>query len=262
MHVYIYDTYVNQKKFDSVAAKIETRITDLGLNGRIIRLSMISSVASAVESEAKKGAKTIVAVGSNKLLHETINAVARLQSMEVANPHIPVGFIPVGKRNNSIADCLGLDYEEAACDILSARRVEKLDLAKANNRFFLTQATIPTGDTTVEIDENYSIEINTTGEIGVINLPCRLDPPPEVGSHPKDGILELYIKTKATGKFLPLNPVSNNQSQSIFSFSSLRIVNEKTPLMLDDTYEQKAPVNIETAKEKINLIVGKNRKFI
>lgn len=260
MHVYIYDSFVTSKKYDSVAAKIETRITDLGLSGRIIRLGMVSSVASAIRDEAKKGAKTIVAVGGNKLLHETINTVAALQSTETPNPDVPVGFIPVGKKDNSIAERLGLDYNEAACDILSARRIEKLDLARANNSFFLTQAAITAEGTTVEIDENYSIEINTVGDIGIINLPTNMDLPAEINTNPKDGILELFIKTKTGGKFLPLSP-SADHNQSVFSFEKLTILNKQHKVILDESAQINSPVTISIAKERINLIVGRKRKF-
>ena len=38
MHVYIYDSFLNHKKFEKIIARIETRVTDLGLNGKINRL--------------------------------------------------------------------------------------------------------------------------------------------------------------------------------------------------------------------------------
>jgi hypothetical protein len=50
MHIYIYDSFVNQKKYDSTTAKIETRITDLGLNGKIVRLGIIISVEEVINN--------------------------------------------------------------------------------------------------------------------------------------------------------------------------------------------------------------------
>ena len=105
MHVYIYDTFLSQKKYDSVLARIETRTTDLGLNGKIIRLGLMHSLFDTVENEIKKGAKTITAVGNSELLHKIINIVARLSSENILIKNIPLGFIPIGKSNN-IAKCL------------------------------------------------------------------------------------------------------------------------------------------------------------
>ena len=259
MHIYIYDTYVSQKKNNSTIIKIETRITDLGLNGKIVRLSMLSSLFSVVQNEIKKGAKTITVVGNNNILHNTINALASLSAQGAIQGSMPLGFIPVGKTNNSIAFNLGLNLEEAACDTISARRVKTFDLGKANDNYFLSQAIISSSGTSVNIDQNYSIEIMGVGKIGVVNLPILSELPKEAGSNAEDGILELFIKTQESNKFLPF-PDKNIQ-QSIFSFKELTIQNKTKKVILDDIFEINTPVKISIAQEKIDLIVGKSLKF-
>lgn len=259
MHIYIYDSFVNQKKYESIRAHIETRITDLGLNGKIIRRGIMSSVYDSVENEIKKGAKTIVAVGNNHLLSQVINSIATLSSLSMLGQDIPLGFIPIGKKNNNIAEFLGINSVEEACNILSARRIQKLDLGLANNYYFLSQATITSQGTTIEIDKNYSIEVMELGEIGVINLLVDNKLPSRIKSNAKDGILELSIKTKKLKKFLPLNPLKTKQS--IFAFKKLKIINKSQPVMIDNAIKIPAPVEISIAKEKLNIIVGKNRKI-
>lgn len=259
MHVYIYDLYVNKKKFNNTITRIETRITDLGLNGKIIRLGVMSSLYDSIENELAKGAKTIIAVGNNSLLNQVINSMARLTSLSAVNKNIPIGFIPVGKDDNEIADHLGISLNEKACDILSARRVQKLDLGLINNYYFLTQATITTEGTTVEIDKNYSIEILEKGEVGIVNLPINVEMPENIKSNAKDGVLELFIKTRNTKKFLPIS--TGKPNQSVFSFQKLKIINSKHPVIIDNSVKIPTPVNISIAKEKINLIVGKHRSF-
>ncbi|OGF25735.1 hypothetical protein A2303_07090 [Candidatus Falkowbacteria bacterium RIFOXYB2_FULL_47_14] len=259
MHIYIYDSYVNEKRFNSIIARVETRITDLGLNGKIIRLGIMSSLYDSIENELIKGAKTIIAVGNNSLLNQVINSVARLTALNSVNKNIPIGFIPVGNKDNEIADHLGISINEEACDILSARRVQKLDLGLINNYYFLTQATITTEGTTIEIDKNYSIEILEKGEVGVVNLPINVDLPDNIKSNAKDGVLELYIKTKNTKKFLPIS--TGKPNQSVFSFKKLKITNPKHSVLIDNSIKITTPVNITIANEKINLIVGKNRSF-
>ena len=260
MHIYIYDSYVNQKKYESTVARIETRITDLGLNGKIIRLGITNSVFDSVENEIKKGAKTIVAVGGDILLNNIINSVAAINSQTQLNKKIPIGYIPVGKKNVELAKNLGTEYEEKACDVLSARRVQTFDLGLVNNNYFLTKATITTAGTTIEIDKNYSLEINKPGEIEIINLPYTNDLPLGVNSNAKDGILELFIKTKETNN--PFTTNLNQLSSSVFTFKNLRIINKNKPLTIDNAISIPTPVDIKIANEKISLIVGKTRNFL
>jgi len=259
MHIYIYDKFLSQKKYDSSLARIETRITDLGLNGKIVRLNLMNSVYEAVENEIKNGAKTIIAVGSDNLLNQIINVMAKLSFLKTFTAKIPLGFIPVGKSDNTLGPILGIGFEENACDALSGRRIVTLDLGRASDEYFLTQAIITSKGTSVEIDQNYSIEIMGAGEIGVINLPINDSLPPQAKTKANDGILELFIKTNASRKFLP---ISREKGQSsVFSFKKLKIINKHFPVVLDNTKEIPTPVEIAIAKEKINLIVGKVRKF-
>ncbi len=259
MHIYIYDSFVNQKKYDSVLARIETRITDLGLNGKIIRLGVMKSVHEYIENEVRKGAKSIIAVGNNHLLNQVINSMAKLASFNILTTDIPAGIIPIGKKNNELADFLGIDHEEDACNILSARRIEKLDLGLANHYYFLSLAKITSTGTTIKIDNNYMIEVMEQGEIGVVNLPVDVDLPKNVKSNATDSVMELYIKINGSKKYLPIGP--QKTKQSIFSFNKLTIINKHEQVFIDNTIKIPSPVDITVAKEKINLIVSKNRKF-
>lgn len=259
MHVYLYDTFVNQKKHESIIARIETRITDLGLNGKIIRRGTMNSVFSTIDNEIRKGAKTIVAIGDNDIFSQTINAVAKIISQNINAKSIPLGFVPIGKKNNSIAWQLGLGSSEDACDVISARRVKAFDLGLANDFYFLTSAQITTKGTTIEIDKNYSIEISKPGSVEVINMPLTDSLPNEINSDPNDGVLELCINADDSKRFLSFS--GSKHSPSVFSFKKLMIVNKLHKLTIDASQQIKTPVEISIAKEKINLIIGKNRKF-
>lgn len=256
MYIYIYDIFVSEKKYESTIAKIETRITDLGLNGKIIRLSVMSSLFETIKNELKKGAKTITVVGNDSILNQAITAIAKLSPANGIYKNVPLGFIPVGKKNNSLAGFLGLAMEEDACDSLSARRIKYINLGLANNNHFLTHATIPTTGTILEIDKTYTIEISEPGEIGIVNL---LKDEETSDRKNQNGVLELYIKTKTAKKYLPL--IKEFGEQSVFSFKNLTILNKKFPVTLDNSQEIQSPVNISLAQEKLNIIVGKNHQF-
>lgn len=260
MHVYIYDSFLAHKKYDKVLATIETRITDLGLNGKIDRLGPMKNIKNMVENEIKRGAKTIVAVGNDRTVNEVMNVITSLKDLKLYNNSAPLGIIPIGKENNNIAESLGIGQEEEACNILAARRIEKLDLGLANNRFFLLNATIASQGTTIEINQTYSIEIMDKGEISVINLPDKNLDSNKAKFDPRDGIIELLIRVKKSSGFLKIG--GEKIGESVFSLKKLAIHNNKNyPVVLDGCVEIPAPAEISVMKEKIKIIVGKERSF-
>ena len=256
MYIYIYDNFVNQKKYESALAKIETRITDLGLNGKIMRLNIMSSLSDTIKNELKKGAKTIVVVGDDNTLNNAISTLAGL-APDNAFKKIPLGFIPVNKKNNTIAEHLGLSYNEFACDMISARRIKTMDLGMVNNNYFLTQASITAKDTIIEIDDTYSIEISKPGEINIINLPIIANLPINFNISAQDNILDLFIKTNKN----IFSNKKNSFEQSVFPFRELNILNKHSSLILDNTIKIKCPATIKIADKKIDLIVGKKKLF-
>lgn len=257
MHVYIYDSYLGSKKYDAQIAKIETRLTDLGLNGKIIRMGLLQSLKDSVQNELKKGAKTIIAVGNADLLHQTINSLMSFYSNTSYFNPVPVGFIPVGSDNNSIATNLGIPSNVDACNILSARRIENLDLGQINDKFFLSLAEIDAYGTTVLVDNSYTIQINEPGKIKIINLSLDDDAINKKISA-QDGKLEFFIETNKNSKLF----FKKTNSSSVFTFKSLLIENKnKAQFKIDSISHLSTPVNIKIAPRAIKLIVGKSRYF-
>lgn len=259
MHVYIYDTFVSDRKYEKIVARIETRITDLGLNGKIVRLGITTNVFSTIENEVRKGAKTIVVVGNNAIYNQAINALARLSGLGLMSRAVPLGFIPIDAKASKIAKYFGIENYEEACDFISARRIEPIGLGLANDQYFLTQARITTVGSMLEIDKDYTIEILENGDIYVINLPTEIDLPEKIESKATDNYLELYIKTASGKNYNPLG--KKNFHKSVFPFQNLIIVNKNHPVILDESIEVKTPVNIRLSKDKINLIVGKAKNL-
>jgi len=250
MHVYIYDGFLGEHKFSKKLAKIETRLTDLGLNGKICRLGVIKNYQDLIIGEIRRGAKTVIAVGNDETLSKVINSLGGYD--------IPVGFIPVGKEKNSIAEYLGIELELAACDTLSARRLTKVDLAQANQYYFLTEASISGKDTLVGIEKDFSIEAPNSALIKIINLPLTHKPSDLARFNPNDGQLELYIKTEEDSGFMK----KRSFGESIFTAEKFYIENSKQQtLMLDNSVGIIPPVEIKLAKQTITIIVGKGRSF-
>ncbi len=257
MHIYIYDDYVNTKKYDDSLAQIETRITDLGLNGKIIRLGVMKNVQDALSNELKRGANTVIAVGNDKTVNKLINALIYYKKTQ-AETDVPLGIIPVGEKNNLIAAALGIRRSGEACDVLSARRIETINVARANSHYFLSQATVSGPGTILKIDKDYSIEIKAAGEISVINLPLAAPAPVHAKSSPQDKKLELVIQARTQKSF---GKLKTGLSPSLFSLKKITMINEKNPIIIDNALELTGPVEISLAKETLNVIVGKDRNF-
>ena len=58
MYLYLYDSFLNNPKFGNKLAKIETRLTDLGIGGKISRLSPLKNLEELVSDEIKNGVKS------------------------------------------------------------------------------------------------------------------------------------------------------------------------------------------------------------
>jgi diacylglycerol kinase family enzyme len=258
MHVYIYDYFLNHKKYENILARVETRLTDLGLNGKINRLGVMKNIKVSVENELKRGAKTIIAVGNDATVSQVANAMAGAGQIGRV---VPLAIIPIGDKNNFIAESFGVPLEEKACDILSARRIEKIDLGQADDYFFIASAEITNRGTTIEMDKSYSIEIMGDGEVSIVNLPIGEKPmPAQAKFNPQDGILELFIRTKTKKGFLKFSAAETGES--IFSLKKLTIhSNKNLPVILDGFMEVPTPTQIGILKQRLGVIVGKERGF-
>ena len=249
MNIFIYDNFLSEKKYNSTLSKIETRITDLGLNGKIIRLSLLKNITGSIDNEIKRGAKTLIAVGNNHTLNKVLNAICGSSYAEALK--IPIFIIPVGKENNEIANSLGISNFISACETLSSRRIEEFNTVMANSFYFLSEARINTVGTKIEIDKNYTIELIEKGNIIINNLILsKKEAPENITCLPNDDKIELFIKSK-----------KEKNVKSVFSFEKIIIDNKNKNLILDKSEEIKTPVSITLSSKKIKLIIGKNRSF-
>ncbi len=253
MYIYLYDSFLDHKKYNKTIAKIETRITDLGLNGKIVRLNPLNSISTVLNSEIKFGAKTIIGLGNNNSLNNIINAVSNLK-LQYTNNSITIGFIPIGN-NNSLANYLGINSISTACDIISNRRIKEIGLGVVNKiNYFFTEAVISNKNSIIEINEIYTLETKDKGSTKIINT--SLDPIfSKTNKHNKNK-LKLLINEQKNNLFK-----KEKNKNSFINFNKLRIINDKEPLVLDSCVSIKNPTDINMSDKKIKLIVGKNRNF-
>lgn len=252
MYLYIYDSFLNNKKYSSLLAKIETRLTDLGIGGKIFRLSPLRNMTELLNDQVRGGAKTVVVVGNDKTFTEIINFAASFD--------VTLGLIPVGP-NNKIAKILGIPSPEEACNILSARKIEKVDLGKANNTYFLSDISVEKGNVTIECENKFAVTPAKEDRVTIYNFrPVLAGGVMESKVfNPKDGLLEVLIEPLARGFF---GAKKSNKSSSLIPFKKISIRSKDSlPIYTDGQKVLKTPVKVEIVPDKLKIIVGKNRLF-
>lgn len=248
MYVYIYDDYLTKSRYTKAINRMEIRLTDLNLNGKILRLSGIKNIKKAIENEIRLGAKTIVAVGNNQTVNKIIGAIISADVYAEFQKKTLLGIIPIGD-DNSIATSFGIKNEEMACNIILARRIEKIDLGIVNNYYFLNHAQIQSQNSIVKI-KNYHLEPQKKGEINIINLLSDKEEKKDtLKSSPHDGLLDVVIK-------------GGRKDITFINTKNLVIENSTHKLLIDNVLEVETPVEIGVLKNAINVIVGKDRIFI
>jgi diacylglycerol kinase family enzyme len=208
------------------------------------------------------GAKTIVAVGGDQTVSKVLNPMIAYNLTSPNNTSLAI--IPVEKENNIIADSLGIPSEIAACDVLSARRIEKLDVGQAksinsttdNARYFLAQASIQSQGAVLEIDKKITIEVNDAGRIYFLNICDSNDLPENIKPDPQDGYLELYIEANVNKGF-----IKKETSKSILSFKRLLLMSPENNALVDGATTIPTPTEFAVVHKKLSVIVGKERNF-
>lgn len=257
MYYYIYDSFLNDKKYLPTLHKIEARLMDLGINGRIEKMSLLKSLREIVEDALKKGATTIVAVGNDETVSKIISFLPNLSTT--------LGIIPIGD-NNKIATTLGIPINEAACDTLSSRIIEKIDLGKANDYYFISSLQVAAQREIVIDCGNYHISpLSENGHINIYNFNCITDETRE-NEHlynPRDGVLEAVFSETPTSTGLFGMFKKQYTRDSVFPFKKIKIKCNKDclPVIADGQTTIKTPVTVEVAPKKLKVIVGKKRMF-
>jgi diacylglycerol kinase family enzyme len=256
MHVYIYDNFLKQKKYDSVIKETETRLTDYGIAGKIIRLQNYTDAEAVIAEEVKNGATTIVIVGNDMTFGRVLS--------RAATSRVVFGFLPVGPEN-SIANVLGIPTGTDACDVVSRRRKVHLDIGWFNSRYFVSRLHIPPSMIEIVYDEQF--RVSTTRGKKMELVVCNLQPfswkakrrsDKDIVVHPQDGKLEAFIRP-VIGKAIIRDIY---EEPSIFPFEEMVVASE-TPFVVeaDGKRSKETKITIKLAKKRIEMIVGKERKF-
>lgn len=253
MYVYLYDNFLRQRKYEPAIRAMETMLTDFGIAGKIIRLQNFTNAEALINEEKNKGASAVVMVGNDATFGHVLSRAATCD--------ILFGFLPVGS-DNTIAEVLGIPVGVEACKVLSKRRKIKLDVGWFNNRYFVSQLHIPPSEIAIEYDEKFRVTTLNKTELVVCNLQPFVMKNKGKGNdfvvHPQDGKLEAFLRPVAGRGIFG----EKFEEPSIFPFEEMVISGRKPFSVITDGRESKeVKVKIKLAKKRIEMVVGKERKF-
>jgi len=258
MYFYIYDSFLKEKKYAKVVSKIETRLASLGIAGKKHQLSILRSVDEMVKEILKKESPTIIVIGSDQTFCQA--------ALPMANTNAVLGFIPT-QPNSLMANLLGLPVNEYACDVVSARRIERINFGKINGQRFFSSLEFDVNKAELIADNKYQIISKRIKTVKVINLDLlqfqttSLETDwKRLASNPKDEYLEVLMGTPGKNFWFLKR---KEKKDSLFFVKKLKVKSKKSNqeilIKVDREKTVKTPVLIEATKEDLRVIVGKER---
>lgn len=254
MYFYFYDKFVQDKQHDAVVAAVESRLIELGINGRVEKLSIFKNVQELVADAVKKGATTVVAVGNDT----TFTTVANI----VAHHQVTLGFIPVVE-GSRFAQVLGIPTGAGACDVLSKRLCETIDLGKVRDHYIVGCLRVlqPSG-VTLRCDDQYTISTTAaTTEVRIMNVGDVFDLPSPRIMNSTDGRLDVVIAPVVETGVLRKKKVRHEEKETVIPIEHLRVdvASGSVQLQVDNGVTITTPCEVTVVPQALTLIVGRDR---
>lgn len=249
-YAFIYDDFLNDRKYERMLAELDARLASLDLVGRSGRLTLFRSAKDLVESMVSQGVTTIVVVGNDRTLDKVMWFLPDLD--------VTVGYLPVDEPSG-VADVLGIPKGIEACDVLAARLIETLDVGKLDDRYFLTEVSLPQTIASVGIEGMYRISPPHGGSITVRNLSTGVANG-VLAADARDGFLEVVVTPREEG---------NGKRRRGKKAEETRILLRRGEIVSPDPVEVFADNHVLNGMrftlgivpKKLKIVTGRNRKL-
>ncbi|MFA6161108.1 MAG: diacylglycerol kinase family protein [Patescibacteria group bacterium] len=252
-YAYIYDDFLVDQRYQEILDALETRLASLGLSGRIGRLTLFRNAKELVEGFVKSGITNVVVVGNDNTLDKVLWFL----------PDVPVtmGYIPLAEPSD-IAALLNIPTGLQACDVLSARLIETMDVGKLNDRYFLSEVIFENTMASIFVDGQYRLTLTQGGTLEIKNL-GRVSGTGDALSDARDGLLEAVItphdtnvKTRFWNKLKIMPP-----NETRISFKSGEIVTTQPMSGQADRFSVSGfRFNVSVVPNRLKVIMGKKMK--
>ncbi len=253
-YFYLYDSYLQDKNYSNQLIRLETALTDLGLQGKIGRLTLLKSIRDLIDSALRDNSDTIVVVGNDITLNQTAEIVAKY-------PKITLGFIPLGQDKQTLAHLLGIPTGLLACHTLSSRITKQMDIGKINNQFFM-QSVSAQGMFNLECENHYRLSTNKPHYLKICNFDLWGESKHD-HSQPTDNLLEIILTPQKNNSWLSSFKKQPALKPTILPLKNLLLEasGDNLTLLVDGHKILKTPATVAVANEKLKIIVGRGRYF-
>lgn len=244
MYLYVYDEALEDRRHEREREALDTRLTDLEITGKVLRLAQVRDAIQAIRKEIREGATTVVAVGGEQTLRRAIEAVA--------DTRVVVAFLPVGEQSK-LAELLGIPSGIAACDVLSQRLVEEMDLGEINGRRFLHVSTMDLTGCVVQCEQKYTLTPLRKAQLEIRNLAW---PDEHATANPADEKLTWVIRCPRLSLF------KKRADVSVVPLHRARIFCPSPRTMhVDGEKVEAQEFDIRTIVQRLRIVVAKERKY-
>ena len=291
MYYYLIDPLqYDGRNFELYQTHLLSLLGEYQISGETARVTKLRQVEDLVATALAHNAKTLVVVGGDKTLSEVIRLCL--------GKKITLAFIPLNSRTE-VGKIIGITGLDQAIATIARRRVEDLDVARIGDEYFISTISFgplaglkETGRATqrekgfglknlmqmkaveigLKLDDSYQVTDKLFGAM-IINARdsggCVASSEKNKLGNPVDGVLDIVLLSKLSkfemwryrrmlyGRCFEALPGS-----SVMRAKKIEIIlPEGLPLFLSGEIFRKSPAVIEMSKEKIRLVVGRERQF-
>jgi YegS/Rv2252/BmrU family lipid kinase len=293
VYYYVVNPAAGGGRINKIQEELRETLRDLGIGGEFVKTLGPEDVDKVTKSGLAAGHTTIVAIGGDGTVSEVLRTLA-------GHEDVALGIIPLGNSNH-LARLLGIPDYKTACQILASRKIEEVDVGRIGNRFFVSSVGIgfeaqalqeghvldetrgtrlkrlpsylslirkfQPAEVTLNIDDKYQVKapafnINISNSRSSSQFSFAL-------SNPQDNRLDVAILSKfSTGQVLGHLPdylqgqLHFSDDVSLFRAKKVEIEsNEPLPVHVDGEVIGSTPTKVWVARQKMRLIVGKDRTF-
>lgn len=280
MYYYVLDQHnLPMEKFEKLQTELQGLLAEFKISGETSRVTPLRSVQDLVDTASQRGAKTLVACGSD----DTFN----LMLAALKGRDFTLGFIPFDE-NSHLAKILGIDSVFLGAKTIAARRIEKIDLAKIAGNYFISflefgvmshniknaslwqNLKLLSSEAkafTIRIDDSYNVTINGMGGL-VANIRSTSSQGEKI-ANPTDGYLDLLILERLGKmqiiqyrKTIAEGVLEKVPSTTVIKCKKIQFLEPRgTNLTMLGRVVAKFPSTVEIIPQRLRMIVGKNRTF-
>lgn len=256
MYLYFFDSWTQEKKYELLLGKIQSRLAVLGLTGKQERRSIFVDVKRSFREAVERGVHTIIAVGDDQTLMTTLNVAIPL--------NVTVGFVPLVPQSH-FARVLDLPVGPDACDVIAKRLCESIDVVRLGDVYCIgsaqTQAPVRVEAITAEqcsfqVKEPMQLRIDVLGDVISSSDHQTVCP---------SGKMTVILEGQAQKKsFFSFGVKATPPKRTQLFTSKLHLRTEDgspATLVIDHQWNVPLPCIAVAVPNATKLIVGRNRKI-